>query len=157
MKSVEEKPPTPAAMRVGYWFALMLSVALAGAFVLTAAGILPYAIAGQTVSREAWWRVAPILPVVSAFAAAIAWGIRGRRPWTRHLAMLLWAALAFAALVSGIRRDIPRSVVVRALIEPTVLLLLCGWYFYLKPNVVKYFRAISRTGAPPPSGRRDGG
>ncbi len=157
MKPVEEQPPTPAAMRVGYWFALMLSVALAGAFALTAAGLLPYRIAGQTVSREAWWRVAAILPVVSAFAAAIAWGIRGRRSWTRHFVMVLWAAIAFAALSSGLRGDIPRSVVIRALIEPAVLLLLCGWYFYLKPNVVTYFRAISRTGAPSPSRRQAGG
>jgi uncharacterized membrane protein YoaK (UPF0700 family) len=129
-------------MRFGYWFALMLSVALAGAFVLTAAGFLPYAIAGETVSRDAWWRIAPVLPVVSAFAAAIAFGIRKRRRWTRHLVMLLWPALALAALASYAGGDIPRSVLVRAVIEPTVLTLLCGWYFYRKPNVVAYFRGL---------------
>ncbi|HEV8608759.1 MAG TPA: hypothetical protein VGS98_01635 [Thermoanaerobaculia bacterium] len=133
---------TPAAMRVGYWFALMLSFALAAAFVLTAAGLLPYMIAGQTVAREAWWRISPILPVVSVFAAAIAFGIRRRKPWVRHLVMLLCTTLALAAVVSGLRGDIPPSTVVRALIEPAVLMALCGWYFYAKPNVVEYFRAI---------------
>jgi hypothetical protein len=51
----------PAAMRVGFWFAVVLSVALAAAFFLTAAQVLPYKIAGYTVTREAWWRVSPIL------------------------------------------------------------------------------------------------
>jgi hypothetical protein len=120
----------------------MLSVALAGAFVLTAAGLLPYRIAGETVSRDAWWRISPILPVVSAFAAAIAFGIRRRRAWVRHLVMLLWATLGFAALVSGLRGDIPRAVVLRALIEPAILIVLCGWYFYAKPNVVAYLRRL---------------
>jgi hypothetical protein len=124
----------------------MLSFALGAAFLLTAAGLLPYTIAGQTVSREAWWRISPILPVVSAFAAATAYGIRKRRPWVRRLVLILWATLAAAALVSGLRGDIPRFVVLRALIEPAVLTVLCGWYFYFKPNVVDYFRAISRPG-----------
>ncbi len=131
-------------MRVGYWFALMLSVALAMAFVLTAAGQLPYKIAGHTVTVSAWWRISPILPIVSAFAAAIAFGLRRRKPWSRHLVILLWVTLAGAALVSGLRGDIPRSVVVRALIEPAVLVVLCSWYFYFKRNVVEYFRAIAR-------------
>lgn len=134
--------PTPAAMRVGYWFALMLSVALAGAFLLTAAGVLPYAIAGHRVSGEAWWRVSPVLVAVSAFAAAIAFGIRRRRTWTRHVVMLLWSALAVATLASALLGDIPRDVLLRGLVEPAVLAVLCGWYFYVKPNVVEYFRAI---------------
>ena len=139
-------PPTPGALRVGYWFALMLSFALAVAFLLTAAGVLPYTIAGQRVSREAWWRISPILPVVSLFAAAVAFGIRRRRTWVRHVVMALWATLALAALASGLRGDIPRPVLLRALVEPAVLLLLCGWYFYAKPNVVEYFRANARAG-----------
>jgi hypothetical protein len=138
---------TPAAMRVGFWFALMLSVALAGAFALTAAGFLPYRIAGETVSRAAWWRIAPVLPVVSALAAAAAFGIRRRRRWVRHLVILLWVTLAAAAVISGVRGDIPRSVVIRALIEPALLTVLCGWYFYFKPNVVDYFRALKPRGA----------
>ena len=142
MDSEEQLPPTPAAMRVGYWFALMLSVVLLGAFLLTAAGFLPYRIAGETVSREGWWRISPILPLVSAFAAAIAFGIRRRRPWVRHLVLVLWATLALAAVTSYARGDISRTVVVRALIEPAVLILLCGWYFYAKPKVVAYFRAL---------------
>lgn len=129
-------------MRVGYWFALMLSFVLAAAFVMTAAGLLPYKIAGQTVTREAWWRVSPVLVVVSACAGAIAFGIRKQLPWSRHLVMLVWPALALAALVSYGCGDIPRSVLVRALVEPAVLTVLCGWYFYVKPNVVAYFRGL---------------
>jgi hypothetical protein len=82
---------------------------------------------------------------VSAFAAAVAFGIRKRRRWVRHLVMLLWATLALAAVASGLRGDIPKSVMVRALVEPAVLTVLCGWYFYVKPNVVEYFRAIRPT------------
>ncbi|HMA16951.1 MAG TPA: hypothetical protein VKS03_00795 [Thermoanaerobaculia bacterium] len=133
---------TPAAMRVGFWFALMLSFALAVAFALTAAGLLPYRIAGYAVSREAWWRISPILPVVSILAAAIAVGIRGRLSWSRHVVMLVWVVLAAAAVASGARGDIPRAVVARAVAEPAVLTILCGWYFYVKPNVVEYFRVI---------------
>jgi peptidoglycan/LPS O-acetylase OafA/YrhL len=138
---------TPVGLRVGFWFALLLSFGLAAAFALTAAGILPYKIAGQTVSREAWWRISPILPIVSADALAIAFGIRRRRPWTRHLVMLLWPTLAVAAFVSYRRGDIPGSVLVRALVEPAVLTVLCGWYFYRKPNVMEYFRGNPRRGS----------
>jgi hypothetical protein len=120
----------------------MLSFALAMAFVLTAAGKLPYRIAGHTVTISAWWRISPILPVVSAIAAAIAFGIRRRKRWVRHFVMLLWLTLVLSALASYARGDIPGFVMVRALIEPAVLAALCGWYFYAKPNVVEYFRAI---------------
>jgi hypothetical protein len=129
-------------MRVGYWFALMLSFVLAAVFALTAAGLFPYRIAGQAVSRDAWWRISPVLPVVSAIAAAIAFGIRRRKRWVRHLVMLLWLTLALSALASYVRGDIPRPVTVRALIEPAVLTAICGWYFYARPNVVEYFRSI---------------
>lgn len=140
----------PAAMRVGYWFAIVLAVALAAAFFLTAAEVLPYKIAGYTVSRAAWWRVAPVLLVVSALAAAIAFAIRTARPWSRHAVIVLWASIAIAALVSGLSGDIPRAVLRRALAEPAALTLLCAWYFYGKPNVVEYFRGISKLS------RRDG-
>lgn len=133
---------TPAAMRIGFWFALMLSVVLIVAFALTAAGLLPYRIAGETVTREAWWRISPVLPVVSAMAAAVAFGIRRRFRWVRQLVILLWVTLALAAVVSYWRGDLPRPVLVRALIEPAVLTVLCGWYFWVKPNIVAYFRAL---------------
>jgi hypothetical protein len=133
---------TPAALRVGFWFALMLSVALAGAFAFTAMGVLPYRIAGEAVSREAWWRIGPVLLVVSAFAAAIAVGIRRRRRWVRYLVVLLWVTIALAAVASHMLGDLPRSVLVRALIEPAILTALCGWYFWGKPNVVAYFRSL---------------
>jgi uncharacterized membrane protein YfcA len=85
---------------------------------------------------------------VSALAAAIAFGIRRRRTWTRHAVMLLWSALAVATLASALSGDIPRDVLLRGLVEPAVLTVLCGWYFYVKPNVVEYFRAIgSETGS----------
>lgn len=135
----------PAAMRVGSWFAIVLAIVLAAAFFLTAAGVLPYKIAGYTVSRGAWWRVSPVFLVVSALAAAIAFAIRTARAWSRHLVLLLWVSIAVAALVSGLSGDIPRAVLWRALAEPAALTLLCGWYFYAKPNVVEYFREISET------------
>ena len=131
-------------MRVGSWFAIFLAVALAAAFFVTAAGVLPYKIAGYAVSREAWWRVSPVLLVVSALAAVIAFAIRTARPWSRHAVILLWVSIAIAALVSGFSGDIPRAVLWRALAEPAALTLLCGWYFYGKPNVVEYFRGISK-------------
>lgn len=134
----------PIGLRVGFWFALVLSIGLGAAFIFTAAGLLPYKIAGETVSREAWWRISPILPVVSVCAAAIAFGIRRRRPWSRHLVMLLWPTLAVAAFVSYRRGDIPRTVLWRALVEPAILTVLCGWYLYLKPNVVEHFLGNSR-------------
>jgi hypothetical protein len=132
----------PAAMRVGFWFALILSFSLGLAFALTAAGLLPYRIAGHAVSREAWWRISPVLPLVSAFAGAIAVGIRRRRRWTRYLVVLLWVTIALATVASYSVGDLPRSVLFRALIEPAILTALCGWYFWGKPNVVAYFRSL---------------
>jgi hypothetical protein len=61
----------------------------------------------------------------------------------------VWLTLAGAAFGSWRRGDIPTSVLARALVEPAVLILLCGWYFYGKRNVVEYFRAIGRGWKPP--------
>ena len=134
----------PVGMQVGFWFAMMLSIALAVAFALPAAGLLPYTIAGHPVSRDAWWRVSPLLLVVSGLAASIAWGIRNRRAWSRHLVMAVWTTIAIGTLASGVRRDLPRAVLVRALVQPALLAALTGWYFYRKRNVVEYFRALER-------------
>ena len=138
---------SPVGLRIGFWFGVVLSLGLGAAFVFTAAGLLPYKIAGQTVSRDAWWRISPILPVVSAVAGATAFGIRHRRLWSRPLVMLLWPTLAAAAFVSYRRGDIPLEVLWRALAEPAILTILCGWYLYFKPNVVEYFRGNSRGAA----------
>jgi hypothetical protein len=137
----------PAGVRLAFWFAILLSVVLATAFLLTAAGLLPYKIAGETVTRAAWWRISPVLPLVSATAAAIAFGIRRRRSWARLLVMLVWPMLALAAVRSYRLGDIPRSVLVRALVEPAILTVLCGWYFFRKTNVVEYFRGNSGHGS----------
>lgn len=133
----------PPGVRLAFWSGIVLSVALAAAFLLTAAGLLPYKIAGETVTRAAWWRISPVLPLVSATAAAIAFGIRRRRPWARVLVVLVWPLLALAAVRSYRLGDIPRSVLVRALVEPAILTVLCGWYFFRKANVVEYFRGNS--------------
>jgi hypothetical protein len=137
----------PAGVRLAFWSGIVLSVALAAAFLLTAAGLLPYKIAGETVTRAAWWRISPVLPLVSATAAAIAFGVRRRRSWARVLVMLVWPMLALAAVRSYRLEDIPRSVLVRALVEPAILTVLCGWYFFRKTNVVEYFRGNSGRGS----------
>jgi hypothetical protein len=137
----------PAGVRLAFWSGIVLSVALAAAFLLTAAGLLPYKIAGETVTRAAWWRISPVLPLVSATAAAIAFGVRRRRSWARVLVMLVWPMLALAAVRSYRLGDIPRSVLVRALVEPAILTVLCGWYFFRKTNVVEYFRGNSGRGS----------
>jgi hypothetical protein len=137
----------PAGVRLAFWSGIVLSVALAAAFLLTAGGLLPYKIAGETVTRGAWWRISPVLPIVSAMAAAIAFGIRRRRSWARLVVMLVWPTLALAAVRSYRLGDIPRSVLVRALIEPAILTVLCGWYFFRKTNVVEYFRGNSGRGS----------
>lgn len=137
----------PPGVRLAFWSGIVLSVALAAAFLLTAAGLLPYKIAGETVTRAAWWRISPVLPLVSATAAAIAFGIRRRRLWARVLVMLVWPMLALAAVRSYRLGDIPRSVLVRALVEPAILTVLCGWYFFRKANVVEYFRGNSGRGS----------
>jgi hypothetical protein len=59
----------------------------------------------------------------------------------------VWPTLALAAVRSYRLGDIPRSVLVRALIEPAILTVLCGWYFFRKTNVVEYFRGNSGRGS----------
>jgi uncharacterized membrane protein YhaH (DUF805 family) len=134
----------PVALRVGFWVAIVISVALTAVFVLTAASVLPPIIAGAPVSRAAWWRISPILLLAAMLAAAIAFGIRRRRPWSRHLVLALWVLIAVGALTAGLSGDIPRQVLWRALAEPAILIVLCGWYLYGKTNVVEYFRGNPR-------------
>jgi uncharacterized membrane protein YhaH (DUF805 family) len=131
---------TPIALRVGFWVAIMISFALTAVFFLTAAGVLPPIIAGERVSRAAWWRVSPIFLVVAVLAAASAFGIRRRRPWSRLLVLAVWVSIAIGALTAGLSGDIPPNVLWRALAEPVILTVLCGWYLYGKANVVEYFR-----------------
>ncbi len=134
---------------MGYWFALTLAVALPAAFFLAAARVIPHTIAGRRVSEAAWWRVSPLLLLAGALAGAIAYGFRAKKPWSRHLVLALWATIAVGALASGLSGDIPRDVMWRALAEPVALTFVCAWYFYGKPNVVKYFREISHPRAHP--------
>ena len=138
---------TPFTLRVGFWVAIVISFALTAVFFLTAASVLPPVIAGERVSRAAWWRVSPILLVAAVLAAAIAFGIRRRMPWSRHLVLALWVSIAIGALTAGLSGDIPPHVLSRALAEPAILTVLCGWYLYGKANVVEYFRGNRRGGA----------
>jgi hypothetical protein len=134
----------PIALRVGFWVAVVISFALTSVFLLTAASVLPPIIAGERVSSDAWWRVSPIFLVVAVLAASSAIGIRRRRPWSRHVVLAVWVSIAIGALMAGLSGDIPPHVLWRALAEPVILTILCGWYLYRKPNVVEYFRGNSR-------------
>jgi len=69
---------------------------------------------------------------------AIAWGGWRQRRWTRHA--MFAVALAFAALQATAPAALP-SQRLTTIAFALPYLLVSGWYLYLKPNVVAYFRA----------------
>jgi hypothetical protein len=74
--------------------------------------------------------------------ALVCYALASRKPWSRHVVIAMFVLIIVYATILGALSLIRHSIIWRALINATVFGCLSGWYFYLKPNVVQYFREL---------------
>ncbi len=85
----------------------------------------------------------PFMVVSVPLLLAIAYGFWKDRPWSRHAAVSFWVVEGWFLMMS--EGSGPEG-----LIPSLIGLGITIWYFYVRPNVVAYYRAIAtKPGAPP--------
>ncbi len=106
-----------------------------------------YLINNQPVDRETFQKffIANFLPFVvvsGPLLVAIAYGFWKDRPWSRHAAVSFWVVEGMFLMRSGgSGQDLTPTLIAFAI---------AMWYFYVRPNVVAYYRAIAtKPGGPP--------
>ncbi|MBA2339643.1 MAG: hypothetical protein H0V88_04565 [Pyrinomonadaceae bacterium] len=145
VSDVEDVLQMPLLMKLGMWFASVFAIGAIVLLSLAASGLVrPLWIGNQVVETKVWLRIAgPLFLLTSVLMAGIAYGFRTRKAWSRHLVMIMWAAIGLYGLILGAAGDVPRELAWRALIESVVFGSVAAWYFYVKTNVVEYFRALN--------------
>jgi hypothetical protein len=135
----------PLLMRLGSAFAVLYSM---GASVLLfggLAGVFPYVLDAQDVTRGQWLTAAaPLFAITIALMAVIAFGLLRRRTWSRHMVMAHWAAVFGWGVLLWMRGAIAPSLALRVMAQAGALGLIAAWYFYRKKTVVAYFHALSQ-------------
>lgn len=112
--------------------------------VLVGVGIGPTIMGGEHVTRAQWLHVAaPLVAAIGILMLLIAWGLVRKRSWSRHLVLVMFALIACYAVVMQATNNIPERMMWRALINAGVFACASIWYFYFKPNVAAYFRALT--------------
>lgn len=108
--------------------------------------IAPPSMGGEQVTRIEWLRIAaPLVAAMGVLMALVCYALASRKSWSRHVAIAMFALIIVYATILGTLSMIRHSIMWRALINATVFGCLSCWYFYLKPNVVQYFRTLKGT------------
>jgi lysylphosphatidylglycerol synthetase-like protein (DUF2156 family) len=108
--------------------------------------IVPASMGGEHVTRTEWLRIAaPLVAAMGVLMALVCYALASRKSWSRHVAIAMFALIIVYATILGTLSMIRHSIMWRALINATVFGCLSCWYFYLKPNVVQYFRTLKGT------------
>ena len=150
-------PRTPTRLRVPFLITCGMAFM---AFFAGVAGIIiplfvaialfsrgPFTVNGAPVTRsEFLLTVAPILGAmvpVAVTAGLFAWGVWKERPWTREVAIGFWALCLVISIgqVAFMREQ--RAEAVQGLVSTLILILVALWYFYVKGNVVTYYRDLA--------------
>ncbi|HSH46407.1 MAG TPA: hypothetical protein VK966_11240 [Longimicrobiales bacterium] len=152
---MSESNPRPAALTLTMWFMGFW----AGACLLTLVSVWlgngPIMIDGTPTARqEVLDLLMPMLLPLGLGAGAAALTIWIESPWARPtLLFALLLAGPFATFPQWNEATNPGGAPALGLLATTPLLLLAWWYLYLKPNVVAYFREVSRRRYAPPDAR----
>jgi hypothetical protein len=143
-----------AAAFAGFW-AACATLAILTLIATALFGDGPFEFNGEPLSRAEFFRRLPLavlgIGVFIAYFGAIAVGAWRERAWVRPAVLALW--LAVSALLVG-QRVVGAMDLVTAIAWSAVYLTFVSWYFYAKPNVTSYYRALElrerdvRVGAP---------
>jgi hypothetical protein len=103
----------------------------------------PASMGGEHVTRTEWLRIAaPLVAAIGILMALVCYALATRKPWSRHIVIAMFALIIVYATILDMLNLLRHSIMWRALINATVSGCLSWWYFYLKPNVVQYFREL---------------
>ena len=133
----------PFAIGILTWFAALASAGMFLSISLAIYGIGPTIMGGERVPRGEWLHfAAPLVAVIGAVMALIAYGFAVRKPWSRHLVITIFILIIIYASILGALNLIHHAIMWRAIINGTVFGCVSAWYFYFKPNVAAYFREL---------------
>jgi hypothetical protein len=137
------KPKQPFAIRILTWFAALASVGMYLSILLAVLNIGPTMMGGERVTRAEWLHIAaPLVAVIGVLMALIAYGFVVRKPWSRHLVIAMFNLIIVYASTLGALNLLHHAIMWRAIMNGAVFGCASAWYFYLKPNVVTYFREL---------------
>ena len=104
--------------------------------VFSAGPAVSFYINDQQVTREYFASHAlPPIIIAGGILLTIWYGFWKERPWSRHLVMVFWLlplVFLFAVYPNGF-----------AIVELMIHVAIAWWYFYLKSNVVDYYRGLA--------------
>ena len=134
----------PFAIRILTWFAGLASAGMYLSIVLAILDIGPHIMGGEPVTRTEWLRIAaPLVAAMGVLMALVCYALASRKPWSRHVVIAIFTLIIVYAAILGTLNLIHRAIMWRALINGVLFGGASIWYFYLKPNVVAYFRALN--------------
>jgi hypothetical protein len=135
----------PFAIRILTWFAALAAAGMFLSLLLAFCNIDPFIIGGERVTRDVWLRIAaPLVAAIGILMVLIAYGFRARKSWSRHLVLAIFSLIIIYATALGTLSLIHHAIMWRAIINAAVFGCASIWYFYLKPNVVSYFRELKK-------------
>ena len=139
-------PNQPFAIRILTWFGGLASAGMYLSILLVLLNVVPASMGGEHVTRTEWLHIAaPLVAAMGVLMALACYALASRKPWSRHVVIAMFALIIVYATIVGTLSMIRHSIMWRALINATVFGCLSCWYFYLKPNVVQYFRMLNGT------------
>lgn len=103
----------------------------------------PVVMGGDRVTRTEWLHIAaPLVAVIGILMACISYGLATQKYWSRHLVTAVFSLILVYASIVGTLDLIHPMIMWRAIINSSLFGSSSVWYFYLKPNVAKYFREL---------------
>ncbi|PYK15696.1 MAG: hypothetical protein DME55_13350 [Verrucomicrobia bacterium] len=137
----------PFVIRILTWFAGLASAGMYLSILLVLFNIGPAIMGGEHVTRTEWLRIAaPLVAAIGLLMALVCYALASRRPWSRHIVIAIFALIIVYATILGTLNLLRQSIMWRALINATAFGCLSCWYFYLKPNVARYFHPLQDRG-----------
>jgi FtsH-binding integral membrane protein len=133
----------PFAIRILTWFAALASIGMYLSILLAIYDIGPHIMGGERVTRTEWLHIAaPLVATMGILMALVCYALATRKRWSRHVVIAMFTLIIVYATILGTLNLLRHSIMWRALINATVFGCISCWYFYLKPNVVQYFRTL---------------
>jgi hypothetical protein len=135
----------PFAIRILTWFAAFASIGMFVSILLAFLDIGPHLMGGEKVTRSEWLHIAaPLVAVIGCLMALVAYALRARKPWSRHVVLAIFVLIVVYASVLGALNILRHSIMWRAIFNGSLFGAVAGWYFYFKPNVDSYFRELAK-------------
>jgi hypothetical protein len=136
-------PNQPFALRILTWFAGLASAGMYLSILLVLLNIGPAIMGGEHVTRTEWLLIAaPLVATIGLLMAFVCYALASGKAWSRHVVAAIFALIIVYATILGTLNLLRHGIMWRALINAIVFGCLSCWYFYLKPNVVQYFRQL---------------